>query len=251
MKKLMVGAVAAVLALGAFNATAQLVLNLSGTVKNQNTVGQNSGAYVSKSINEKTVYTLISNAVANVEGYSIALSNLPVHLPANGYIAFNPESYDGGPEDGNGYFYVTNKTGYYFQLSGLDTNGTYYSFMELDSYVYYDDNDALALGFDDVFDDVASYNLNSSGNGSSTAVATAVLYIHDYPYDTDDADNPGVVFDDNDNLIEIRGILTLKVGLKEGDISSGSATLTGTGNFFLESLPYSGVVDTGTASFTK
>jgi len=264
MKKLIVGVLAAALAVGAFTAKADFPLSVSGTVKYSTTSSSEySGSYASKSFNEKDIYGLITNAMVNLNGFTnIAISNFPAGLPADGYIAFNPTGSDGGSNTASGFFYVTNKTGFYYPLSGLDTNGTYYSFIEFDTFVpyfntpidYFSTND-VEFGYDYPFDGAASYKLNSStGTGTSTTVSTGLLYIHDYPYATDDADNPDIVFegngiDYNENVIEIRGILTLNLKVTDYNISSGSGTLTGTGNFFLDDYEYLGVVSSGTARF--
>ena len=176
----------------------------------------------------------------------------PVHVPANGYIAFTTAG-DDGPEYGDGYFYVTNKAGFYFPLSGYDTNDDYYSFIELDSVVLSPDDTYLYFGFEGYyyypfFGHSSTYNLNShSGNGSSTAKATAVLYIHDDPYYYNDAENPDNLAEfDNENAIEIRGVLTATITYKDFTITKESLSITGTGNFFLDDYDVWGIVSGGT-----
>ena len=254
MKKLAIMVVAAAtFAFAASNAMADLRLNVSGTARYQNTSTYYVGTVTTKTFNEKTVYTLISNAVANVNDLA-ALA--PKHIPANGYIAFKPSSNDGGPEYGNGFFYVTNSSGYYLPLSGYDTNDEYYSFIELDSVAFYGEDSTLYLGFEGYyyypfFGNSASYSINThTGNGSSTTRATAVLYIHDDPYYYNDAENPdNLASSSNENAIEIRGILTGSLTLKDFSISNGSISLSGSGNFLMDDYDFWGV-DTGSASLT-
>src|ERR1700722_20322482 len=83
------------------------------------------------SFNNKYIYNLISNAVADAYG-NLGTNLTPTNLPADGYIAFNINGYDNPYGDGNGTFYVTNKSGLFYPLSGYDTNGLYYSFIEFD-----------------------------------------------------------------------------------------------------------------------
>jgi hypothetical protein len=147
--------------------------------------------------NNKYVYNLISNAVAN------AYTNLgpkltPTNLPANGYIAFNINGMDDAANEGQGTFYVTNKSGFYFPLSGYDATNNYYSFIELD------DNEF------DFYNDF--WDAENGGESDKTGKATYIemepsdFYVHDNPYSYDDADNPFMVYS-NYMAIEIRSNL--------------------------------------------
>jgi hypothetical protein len=259
-------AVAATLAFAAGNTRADLILNVSGTAKVGDVEGAYKGNYTTHSFSEKDVYTLISNALVNVTNFDTAIAQ--VHVPANGYIAFNPGAYDEGPDDG-GIFYVTNKTGYYHPLSGYDTNDNYYSFIELDTVIFYDnyednqEDEDLFLGFEDYYyypfqANVANYNVASTGsnrgNGSSTAESVGILYIHDDPTygNYDDADNPNVVSgEDNENAIEIRGVVSANFTIKDYDeIKSGSLSISGSGNFFIYDYEFWGIVSSATAKLT-
>ena len=162
-----------------------LRLTVSGTVKYQNAEGFGQGSTATYSFNEKTVYLLVSNYVANARFYSY--TNIAgTNLPANGYIAFNPN---------RDLFYVTNKAGFYYSLNDFDANNQYFSWIELDSFVFYGDQGYLQYGVltkggYQLFNTVAGYNINLKGDGTSASTSTAVLYIHDDPYNWDDADNP-------------------------------------------------------------
>jgi hypothetical protein len=265
MKKLAIlAAVAAVAALVPIKALAGsspgLILNVSASVKSQsiNTTGFK-GSIVSSSFSEKNLYTLVSNALAGSSGALLGLA--PTNLPANGYIAFNP-----GTNDGNvfGFFYVTNKSGLYWPLSGLDTNGQYYSFAELDTYILFgnpvNNNTYINFGFGDYCSDIASYNLNSATNGSVSTTSYGLLYVHDNPYAYDDLDNPDYFFQgtssyygvdlNNTNAIEIRGIVTGSLQLKTNNITSGSLSLTGSGNFYLNGNQFGSMVTSGKAALS-
>jgi len=202
-------AATAVLLPGKAAATANpLLLNLtvSGTVEvwtNEYNQGTNKteidiASSTTVSFNTKYIYNLISNAVANAYG-EIGTNLTPTNLPANGYIAFNVTNVDnpGYPVNGDsGTFYVTNKTGFYFPLSGRDATNGYYSFIE------FDDDDF------DFYDNFYGAYKGSSSNkfpykGSYTENEPSVFYVHDNPYSYDDGDYPYIVFD-NVIAIEIR-----------------------------------------------
>jgi len=232
MKKLLIlGAVAAALAFASSNARASsnnLVLNITGTAVIQKTNTQTATAYVgttaASSFSNKQIYSLISNAVANVSTWAYLGAITPATLPADGYIVFNP---DPSASDGEvtGVFYVTNKTGFYYPLSGFDAYGYYYSWMELDlqnaqyavekvenafpinlgwcntnielNYSFNPNIPGNAFPVGTPFNGVSSYNINgTTGNGLETETLTALLYIHDDPYSYDDADDPDIFWED-------------------------------------------------------
>jgi hypothetical protein len=177
------------------------VLNVSGTIKLQNQDTATKGTIATVSFNEKSLYALITNALAS--GTYIPATN----MPANGYIAYSTNADTAFPETGyNGIFYVTNKSGFYYQLSGLDTSDAY--------------------------------------NGSGSGVSTAVLYVHDDPYSYNDADNPDELLN-NSNAIEIRGIATIPLKFAAGVNIISSFSLTGTGNSIFEGLSYASLVSSG------
>jgi hypothetical protein len=251
MKKLAMFAVAAaalVLAAGKVEASGNLVLNISGSIQYQVTNSANVGKTKTQSFNNATIYNLISNAVAN------AANGIATNLPAKGIIAYDPEGYDG---TNNGIFYVTDKTnGFYYPLSGFDTNSQYYSFIELDSYVIIN-NSILKLGFDYPFDGSASYTLNASGNGSLSGKDTALLYIHDNPYVYDTSDFPDNFYganntfygsENNEQALEIQGIMAISLAYKSNSINSGSISLSGAGNALLNGNNYDASVISGHAS---
>ncbi len=269
-------AVALTVAFAASRASADFALNINGTALVQNTVGRveatnnTSATTKTASFNNKQIYLIISNAVANVSDWAGA-DITPANLPANGYIAYDPGATDAG--DIQGVFYVTNKTGFYYPLSGSDQNGGYYSWIELDtqnSYFAFQ-NIPLALGWVNYyvsagpFNGAAAYNINSKGSGTETETSTALLYIHDDPYCYDDADHPNIFFNnylsqgDDDNgyngsAVEMRGVLTATLSVTQTNsvttITPKSFSLTGTGNMIFQWDPYI-VVKSGTAKFAK
>ncbi len=234
MKKIAVLAVtvaALVLAAGKVEAAGNLILNISGSAQYQFTNSTLSGKTKTVSFSNASIYNMISNSVAaNTNGVA-------TNLPAKGIIEYDPE---GNDDNIQGIFYVTDKTnGFYFPLSGYDTNNQYYSYMELDSYVIITNDDDLDLGFSDPFDGSASYTLNAAGNGSLSSKDTALLYVHDNPYVSDVADNPDIFYfyqhplygpEFNNTAFEIQGIMTVSITYKGGSISGGSLSLSGVGN---------------------
>jgi hypothetical protein len=212
-----------------------LILNASGTIVLQKTMDNHTSSQTNidttstLSFNEKYIYNIVSNAVASTNFPYLT----PTNLPADGYIAFAPtngalnKDVAAGDYYSMGLFYVTNKSGFHFPLSGYDHETNYYSYVELD------DDD---VGFFDNF--LGAYSGSESPKtriGTYTETEASVLYIHDDPYDFDDGDNPDVVLGlDNFNAIEIRSTLKA-VWLIEGpdidlelantsDASSGGAT---------------------------
>jgi hypothetical protein len=264
MKKLLIAAgMAAALAFASGKTMASsgsLILNVSGTAKYQYLDGSTKGTVESHSFTEKNLYSLITNAVANWSGGLIPSAN----FPADGYIVYNPGGSDG---EVTGGFYVTNKTGFYYPLSGSDSDLNYYSWIELDTEIFYGEDSSKPLGwydYDDtnsdntsfLFYDVDSYSLNSSGNGSDTSTSTALFYVHDDPYLYNDStaykfDDEDLIYGDyNENALEIRGLLTATLTLSDYEIKSGSISISGTGNFVLDDYYYFGVVSSGSAKLS-
>ncbi len=276
--KILTCGLAAALALVAGNASADLILSVSGTAVVQKTHESFKATTGSYTINNKVVYTIVSNALNYAS--AVSFGAIPsTNVPANGYIAFNPNGYDGGPEFGNGFFYVTNKTGFYCPLSGFDTNDNYYSFAELDSQSTYNvyTNNGNSLGFifgfvDSVtngapFNGPSAYSVNANGNGTEAGQSTALLYIHDDGYSYDDADYPWAYWSNylmrggtndlltfNDNVVEIRGIMKATLGIKTNNITTESFSLTGSGNFvyqYFSGVAYANIVKSATATLAK
>src|SRR5580698_2518153 len=99
MKKfLLLSALTVALSLASNKASADLVMTVSATATIQKTNQTTSTAYVGTTANlslaNKQVYAIISNALANVSIWSTNIA--PINLPANGYIAFNPNATDDG-----------------------------------------------------------------------------------------------------------------------------------------------------------
>lgn len=250
-----------------------MMLNISGTIKSEstnvvystNTVFTTNAVpikqgVVSMSLNNKSVYNLISNAVAGAYG-TLGANITPVTLPADGYIAFDPNVVEDQVVSNNlyadGLFYVTNKSGFYYALSGFDNADKFFSFIEFDSYVIYSSSiDGFQLGFGSLSTDVVTYNLNNkTADGSGTGISTGTLYIHDNPYVLDDLDNPNRFFTGftglaNKNAIEIRGIVTTQIHYTNAAPAYISFSLTGTGNSVIHSRMFLSVVSSGNAKLS-
>jgi hypothetical protein len=234
-KNLLMAGIACLMATAASQVmAANGVVTMSATVKEQNTNSIAKASDTSKVITltwtETKIYDLISNAVANASTNGTGI--LSTNLPSNGYIVFNPNGSDGTV---GGTFYATNKSGFYFPLSGTDTNSAYYSFIELDTYLANSDDTnssvgMVDLGFSDNFNGVetGTYN-NSTGNGTQNVTSTALLYVHDNPYSYDDGNNAGGFYSNN-NAFELRGIAHTTLTFKDGAVKDWSISLEGTGN---------------------
>jgi hypothetical protein len=226
------------------------ILNVSGTFesgvtnydkldrKGTNVVDTNEISFEkTMTFNNKTIYSIISNAVANAQSISESTNVPTATLPPDGYIAFSQGANDFAPTGyyAGGFFYVTNKSGFYFPLSGEGSNNTAYSWMEFETQVsetQVGGSDSFYLGFAENFDGGANRNYDvKTEAGSISTTSTALLFIHDNPLGYDDADYPGVFYLDNGTAIEIRGILKISLTIKDGNMTATSATLTGTGNY--------------------
>jgi hypothetical protein len=171
-------------------------------------------------------------------------------LPADGYIVFNPLVYDGYVR---GVFYVTNNSGFTYQLSGFDSSFNYYSWIELDAEVpvYPTDVDFNNIGFGNNFD--LTYNSNfdqKTGDDTVSGTASALLFIHDDPYSYDDADHTYEYWEDNSIGIEIRGIIKTIETYKGGTVTQWTGKLSGSGSINVEDGNY-GEVTSGSATFAK
>lgn len=251
-------------AIGVFN------LDVSGTVKIQNEDNTNKMTLTTKSFNEKYLYKLISAAVAHVQDTIATNTIADETLPSDGYIAFNPSyEFDGvpnGPDDSiYGLFYVTNKSGFYYPLSGYDSNGQFYSFMEFDAYITYangQSNPSMNVDFGYNASDIGDYSVDrKTGKGSGTSTSNGMLYMHDDPYTYDAFDYPDnfisatnsyypVLTFDNYNVIQIQGVFEDKMKLQDFDVTDSKITLTGTGNFFTDDDTYSAIIIKGAAKLT-
>jgi hypothetical protein len=240
-KMLLLAGTMTLLTHSAFATTDQITF--TATVRSQET---NAGAKTTETSKTATVawnnaklYVLISNAVAHIgtNGTGIA----PANVPANGYIAFNPNGTDGNVY---GTFYITNKTGFSYPLSGLDTNGNYYSLIELDTYLATTDNTKsptntitaapgpglVNFGFSDNFNGIETGVFSTTtGGGSESAVSTALFYVHDNPYSYNGGNNANVFYD-NGNAYEIRGLADIVLSYKTNEVLHWTISLTGTGN---------------------
>ncbi len=274
---------AAMAFMGANAMANNLILNLSGTAEVQGTNGADKGTIKTLSLNEKSIYAIISSAVTNAASYSTNLASLSsTTLPSDGYIVFNPEASD---TTVTGVFYVTNKTGFYFPLSGLTTNAfstNYYSFIELDTtlirggtngietnnwgfstYYYGGTLGAIHATNETInFETISSYSLGkTTGTGSDKSLSKALLYIHDNPLAYGDPPNDlstsydpeqypfNPFFLNSYSALEIGGILTANLGIKTNSVVSGTLTLPGTGNFYYAGT-YHGVTTGAKATLT-
>jgi hypothetical protein len=258
MTKTIVCALAAAIALLAGKAVAAStpvfpVLTVSGTfdlVKTTLTAKSGNSIQTSEKVtfNNNTIVGIISNALV----FWPPAGTNAIHIPAKSYIDFNPYLSDISGQ--SGIFYVTNKNGFSLPLSGVDTNGYYYSYAELDTDAGGNNN---ILGFDlglgnnpgyDDFNAVDTFNLTTNNSGTFDTSSTAVFYVHDNPYAYDAADswawndgfgpsapalsspNPsGTAGPNYENSVEMQGILNITTSTAK-DITKGSGTFTGSGN---------------------
>jgi hypothetical protein len=243
------------------NILSKAIFNFSATadfVKTNYMKGTNQIATTTTvSYKEKDIYFLISNAVANASTYS---TNVPVAtLPADGYIVYDSYDYDGGPETGNGYFYVTNSSGFYYQLSGLGTNGQYYSFMELDGQIPYNmsgDNVYLGTGlaYSSGFFVVTNFDYDEkTKTGPESVTESAVLYIHNDPLSYD-APSSATKYTANVTAIQVPCTLKISVSFKGGsqvaNVERGSISLSGDTGVAIAAGGHDGVITSAKATFT-
>jgi hypothetical protein len=186
--------------------TGPLILTASGTIAlgaiNASSTSTKTNIYTvsTLSFNEKYIYNMVSNAAASTSYPSLT----PTHLPADGYIAFDPNGSDLQEnvfeEDyyAQGLFYVTNKSGFYFPLSGFDTTNGYYSYIELD-------NDDFGF-YNNFYGEFSGSEPTKTLAGTYTETEASVFYVHSNPYAFDDGDEPSVVFN-NVNAIEIHSAM--------------------------------------------
>jgi hypothetical protein len=281
MKKfVLLSAVAATVTFALSDALAKdLVLTVSGSAIIQKTNYDSStsieiGTTENLSFNNKQIYSVLSDAVANASDSSLG-SISSATLPTDGYIVFNPEGFDG---EVFGTFYVTNKEGFSLQLSGTDGDGNYYSWIELDAQnTIHSLGDPVEYGWISTnivaattvlnapFNGVASYKAgdpgsSTPGTGKETDTSTALLYIHDDPYAYDDADNPDIFWNNflnqgdgddasgqNFNALEIRGITIANFTYQNFEVAGGNLSLTGSGNLVIGGN-YGSVIKTGKAT---
>jgi hypothetical protein len=206
-------------------------VSINGAITSQNAVSTKNNVettnFKNTPLRNSTIYGIISNAVANADAYGTGIT--PVTLPANGYIAFDPNGYDGTV---GGVFYVTNKSGFYYPLSGVDVGTNYYSFVELDTYNNNTNASlgALNVGFNNNFNGVESENFNTAnGNGTVSVRSTALFYVHDNPYAFNGGDNAGIFYNNN-NALMLNGIATTTLKYVNGSLRSYNINLVGTGN---------------------
>jgi hypothetical protein len=212
-----------------------LVTTGSGTNKMTNTVQV--AKTRSEALGNTQIYELVSNAVAQGYVTGVPATDLPDAKAAD--IAFNAEGTDGKV---SGTFYVTNKSGFYYPLSGFDTSSNYYSYMELDDDDY---------GFRDTFDGVFSGSFDlTTFSGTQTETEPMLLYVHDNPYAFDDADTRANFWDFFENAIELRTSMHLNQTFDEGVLTHKSMSSLGnaSGNAMING--HYGAVTSGHVSFS-
>lgn len=249
-KPLIVTLVLATLALASSRLLAgPLLVNIRLTAEIQKTEifvdGNATNTTARTSLNEAGVYQFLMDVVSNgTATYRPAFTN-PPPLPSDGFIVYDPDiaitnvsNNITNPVYGTifGLFYVTNKSGFYFPLSGLDTNGDYYSFMELDAADYF----FSELGFYNGFRMVGSGHILANNTGSLTDTDNAVLSIHNNPYAFNAADNDKPLIDSN-TALEIQGVLKLSINATTTE-QKVVGTLTGTGSYESPADNYEGVI---------
>jgi hypothetical protein len=232
------------------------VVNVSGTFWNETDSTPSTDLYVGKvtkkSFNTKFILSLLKQAT-NQGWFTNKASQL----------VFDPEAYNTNANASANYslpvygiFYVTNTVNNaptnYYPLDGVDINGYYYSFVEFDSYGFYNLTGEYSLGFwhDAGLGEnyVESYKEDDGKHTlSRTATLLGLLYIHDNPYDYNITDNPGEVFDNTSALI-IRGLGTFNYS-HNSTTQTESFTLSGSGDGYFYSADFSNPVITGKVTF--
>lgn len=149
------------------------VVTISGTASYQD-YNKNDDAVIKKhSISQKMVMQLL--AIATGEP---SITNKPTKL------LYDPDVLNEAALDSSedfysyGVFYVTNSALGLYPLQGIDINGDYWSYIEMDSYIL-DHNSWLEerLGFSYPY--VTEYNsVTTEGKNSGSIIGNAILYIH-------------------------------------------------------------------------
>ena len=245
------------------------VLNLSGTALNEiestrmniTTTSTNFiyiGKVTKKSFNTKFILSLLKQATEYYLG-----GNQGWFTNKASQLVFDPEAYNTNANASANYslpvygiFYVTNtSTSAVYPLDGVDINGYYFSFVEFDSYGFYNLTGEYNLGFWHDFalgeNYVESYKEDDVNDVqvtlSSKATLHGLLYIHDNPYDYNITDNPGEVFDNTSALI-IRGLCTFNYS-HNSTTQTESFTLSGSGDGYFYYADFSNPVITGKVTF--
>lgn len=178
-KTLLCTAVAGAMAIAAGKVSAALgPITISGTASAQDYNSKDYAIIKPHGFNQKDILQLLAIATGDS-----SITNKPTKL------LYNPDAVDwawyysnqGSGSYHYGVFYYTNSTAGLVALSDYDGGGNYYSYIELDSYVGYD-NMWGVLGFGSA--DTTEYNyVYKEGNNSGSFLGNAVLYIHSSPYD--------------------------------------------------------------------
>lgn len=211
---------------GPFSISGMAVFNktnyMKGTTKDTNYIATT----MTMSLNNKLLYLLVSNAVANASNGS---NGIAATLPSDGYIAYYPEGYDGKYY---GYFYVTDKKDYFYQLSGIDANAKHYSFMELNTYDQWlgqlgstNDDCCCCCSYPVPRIAFSANYSEKTGDGKYSATDIATLRIRSDPYWGQNIQQ---------NELNLVGTFNPSLTLKDYILwSPSSATFTGSGGVYV------------------
>jgi hypothetical protein len=228
------------------------VVTVSGTILSETDSNPSSGVYVGTvtkySFKNKDILSLLADATGNT-WFTNNGSQL-IYDPE----ALNSDATDNYSYDVYGIFYVTNTSTHdVYRLDGFDVLDSYYSYVEFDSYGFYElTGEGTGLGFwhDPALGEnyVESYKENDAkGTYSSTATLHSLLYIHNDPYQYDITDYPGAIFSNSQALI-IRGLGTFNYSVNS-TTQTEFFTLSGSGDGYFSSSDDTRSVITGKVTF--
>jgi hypothetical protein len=150
----------------------QGTVTVSGTALSQDTKG---GYDVAKK--NKFTQKVLLNILAQATGDS-SITNKKTT------VLYDPDAFNYNAWDSNegyyfyGVFYYSNSVAGLQYLDGIDTNGEYYSYIELDYYNWInDENEGFWNG-----DGVEYINILAESKNKESATGNAILYIHSNPY---------------------------------------------------------------------
>jgi hypothetical protein len=234
------------------------VLTVSGTSLSETDSHPSSGIYAGKvtkyGFKNKDVLNLLAQGTEYWFGGNQGWFTNKASQLAYDPEAFNSDATDNYPYDIYGIFYVTNtSTHASYRLDGYDDGDVYYSFVEFDSFGFYElTGEEMGLGFwhDPGLGEnyVESFKENDSkGTYSSKASLHGLLYIHDDPYYYDITDYPSSIFDNSHALI-IRGLGTFNYS-DNSTTQTESFTVSGSGDGYFSDSDDSYQVISGKVAF--
>ena len=234
------------------------VVTVSGTSLSETDSNPSSGIHAGKvtkkSFKTKDILSLLADGTESSFGGDQTWFTDKHSLLAYDPEAFNSDATDNYPYDIYGIFYVTNtSTHASYRLDGYDDGDVYYSFVEFDSFGFYElTGEGMGLGFwhDAGLGEnyVESFKENDNKDTySSKATLHGLLYIHDDPYDYDITDNPSSIFGNSHALI-IRGLGTFNYS-DNSTTQTESFTVSGSGDGYFSDSDDSYQVITGKVMF--